>query len=419
MELESKALAGPPQGRELKEAFEEFMHAFDSFKSANDERLEELERRSSDAVTVDKVERINAALDEQKRALDELVLANQRPVLASALGTAATAMAGDALAHKGAFERYVRKGDAGGLDRFEIKALSTQSDPDGGYLVPRETETAIDRVLAKASPVRAIAMIRQIGAASYRKPITTSGANAGWVGENASRSETTAPSLSIVEFPTMELYAMPAATQSLLDDAFVNIEAWLAGEVQIEFAEQESAAFVNGDGVNRPRGFLTYTVVADASWAWDKIGYIASGASGAFAASNPSDKLIDLAYAPKQGYRANGHWVMNRKTEAAIRKFKDGDGNYIWQPGVAAGEAATLLGYPVSEAEDMPDIAADSLSIAFGDFTRGYLIVDRVGVRVLRDPYSSKPFVLFYTTKRVGGGVQNFEAIKLMKFATS
>ena len=158
---------------------------------------------------------------------------------------------------------------------------------------------------------------------------------------------------------------------------------------------------------------------ADASWAWGKIGYIASGADGAFASSDPSDALINLAYAPKQGYRANGTWVMNRKTEAAIRKFKDGDDNYIWQPGTAIGQPASLLGYPVAEAEDMPDIASNSYSIAFGDFARGYLIVDRVGINVLRDPFSAKPYVLFYTTKRVGGGVQNFEAIKLMKFAAS
>jgi HK97 family phage major capsid protein len=212
---------------------------------------------------------------------------------------------------------------------------------------------------------------------------------------------------------------MPAATQTLLDDAQVDIEQWLANEVQIVFAEQEGAAFINGDGSAKPTGFLHYTAVADASWSWGNLGYIASGAAGAFATEDPADALINLAYAPKQGYRANGTWVMNRKTESLIRKFKDGDDNYIWQPGVAAGQSASLLGYPVAEAEDMPDIAANSLSIAFGDFARGYLIVDRVGINVLRDPFSAKPYVLFYTTKRVGGGVQNFEAIKLMKFAAS
>jgi HK97 family phage major capsid protein len=413
MELESKASNAPP-GYELKEAFGEFMTAFEAFKAANDERLDQIERRATDTVTADKVERLNQAVDEQKRALDEMVLAGQRPPLG-----VSPAQAPGAREHKSAFERYVRKGDAGGLDRFEVKALSSQSDPDGGYLVPRETENAIDRVLAKVSPMRAIATVRQIGAASFRKPIATAGADSGWVGETVSRSETNAPPIGVVEFPAMELYAMPSATQSLLDDAYINIEQWLADEVQTVFAEQEGAAFVSGDGVNRPRGFLTYATVADASWAWNRIGYIASGAAGAFASSNPSDALIDLAYAPRQGYRANGHWLMNRKTEAAVRKLKDGQGNYIWQPGTAPGQPATLLGYPVQEAEDMPDIAANAYAIAFGDFARGYLIVDRVGVRVLRDPYSAKPYILFYTTKRVGGGVQNFEAIKLMKFALS
>jgi HK97 family phage major capsid protein len=414
MELESKALSGPAEAREVKEAFDEFRRTIETFKAENDDRLQRLERRSEDAVTTEKVDRINQAVSEQKRVLDEFILASQRP---SVGGT--QAQSGDSREHKSAFERYVRKGDSGGLAPFEIKSLSSQSDPDGGYLVPRETETAIDRVLAKVSPIRAIATVRQIGAQSYRKPVTTTGADAGWVGEAASRAETTAPSLSVVEFPTMELYAMPAATQSLLDDVFINVDQWLAEEVQTTFGEQEGAAFITGDGINRPRGLLSYTVVADASWAWNKLGYIASGGAGAFASSNPSDALVDLVYAPRQSYRANGRWVMNRKTEAAIRKLKDGQGNYIWQPGAAAGDPATLLGYPVNEAEDMPDIAANSYAIAFGDFARGYLVVDRVGVRVLRDPYSAKPFVLFYTTKRVGGGVQNFEAIKLMKFAVS
>jgi HK97 family phage major capsid protein len=414
MELETKALSGPSETRELKEAFGEMQRAFEAFKQGNDERIKEIERRAADPLTEEKVDRLNRAVEENKRALDELALASQRP----ALGTKA-ALSGDVREHKSAFERYVRKGDANGLSRLETKALSSQSDPDGGYLVPRETESAIDRVLAKVSPLRAIASVRQIGGSTYRKPITTQGADYGWVGEQASRPETNSPQISLVEFPAMELYAMPSATQTMLDDSVIDIEQWLADEVQATFAEQEGAAFISGDGVNRPRGFLTYTIVADASWAWNRIGYIASGAAGAFAASNPSDALVDLAYAPRQGYRANASWVMNRKTEAAVRKFKDGQGNYIWQPGVAAGRPATLLGYPVAEAEDMPDIAANSYAIAFGDFSRGYLIVDRVGVRVLRDPYSAKPYVLFYTTKRVGGGVQNFEAIKLMKFAAS
>jgi HK97 family phage major capsid protein len=204
-----------------------------------------------------------------------------------------------------------------------------------------------------------------------------------------------------------------------LEDAAVNIDEWLAAEVEAAFAEQEGTAFVTGDGVNKPKGFLSYTKVANASWVWGQTGYIATGVAGDWPASTPSDVLVDLVYAVRAGYRQNGAFVMNRKTQAAIRKFKDASGNYLWQPPAIAGGRASLMTFPVVEAEDMPDIAANAFAIAFGDFRRGYLVVDRTGVRVLRDPYSAKPYVLFYTTKRVGGGVQDFDAIKLLKFALS
>ena len=409
MELETKDGAA---NREIKDAFGDFLRAFEAFKESNDARLAEIEKRGGDVVLEEKVDRINAALTEQKSLIDELTLSAARP----ALGETKQQPDRATRERKAHFDRYMRKGDGGA---FEMKAMSAGSNADGGYVVPLEIASTIDRVLAKASPIRALATVQQIGGNSYRKPVTTVEAASGWVGETDSRSQTNTPTIAALDFPAMELYAMPAATQTLLDDAQVDIEQWLANEVQIVFAEQEGAAFINGDGSAKPTGFLHYTAVADASWSWGNLGYIASGAAGAFATEDPADALINLAYAPKQGYRANGAWVMNRKTEAAIRKFKDGDDNYIWQPGVAAGQSASLLGYPVAEAEDMPDIASNSFSIAFGDFARGYLIVDRVGINVLRDPFSAKPYVLFYTTKRVGGGVQNFEAIKLMKFAAS
>jgi HK97 family phage major capsid protein len=409
MELETKDGAGD---REIKTAFGDFLRAFEAFKESNDARLADIEKRGGDVVLEEKVDRINAALSEQKSLIDELTLSAARPALCETKAQPDRATR----ERKASFDRYMRKGDGGA---FEMKAMSAGSNGDGGYVVPLEIAQTIDRVLAKASPIRALATVQQIGGNTYRKPVTTVEAASGWVGETDSRAQTNTPTIAALDFPAMELYAMPAATQTLLDDAQVDIEQWLANEVQIVFAEQEGAAFINGDGSAKPTGFLNYTTAADASWAWGKIGYIASGADGAFASSDPSDALINLAYAPKQGYRANGTWVMNRKTEAAIRKFKDGDDNYIWQPGTAIGQPASLLGYPVAEAEDMPDIASNAYSIAFGDFARGYLIVDRVGINVLRDPFSAKPYVLFYTTKRVGGGVQNFEAIKLMKFAAS
>ena len=285
--------------------------------------------------------------------------------------------------------------------------------------MPSETETEIGRRLSAASPIRAIAGLRQVSTSVYKKPFAISGAATGWVGETAARPETAAPALAELQFPAMELYAMPAATQALLDDAAVNLDQWIADEVQQAFADQESTAFVTGNGTNRPKGFLAYTNIADASWSWGNVGYIATGVAAAFPASNPSDKLIDLAYGLKSGYRQNANWVMNRKTQSVIRKFKDSTGDYLWQPAASADGKSTLLNFPITESEDMPDIATDTFSMAFGDFARGYLVVDRVGVRVLRDPYSSKPYVLFYTTKRVGGGIQNFEAIKLMKFGVS
>jgi HK97 family phage major capsid protein len=217
----------------------------------------------------------------------------------------------------------------------------------------------------------------------------------------------------------MELFAQPAATASLLEDSVVNIDQWIAQEVEQVFAQQEGAAFVNSDGSNKPKGFLSYTTVAQSSWTWGNVGYVATGAAGAFPASDASDVLVDLVYAVKAGYRQNGAFVMNRKTQSAIRKLKDTTGNYLWQPPAVANGKAMLMTFPVVEAEDMPDIGANSLSVAFGDFSRGYLVVDRAGVSVLRDPFTAKPYVLFYTTKRVGGGVQDFDAFKLLKFAVS
>ncbi len=299
MELESKALDAKSgaHGIEVKQAFDEFMRGFEAFKQDNDERLKGLERRSGDVLAEEKVDRINRALDEQKQKIEALMLAAARPVL----GGERKSFDPASRERKTAFDRYVRKGDAGGLDSFEIKAMSEGSNADGGYTVPLEIERTIDRVLAKASPIRSIAGVRQIGGGVYRKPIATAGAASGWVGETDTVSQTGTPTLAAIDFPAMELYAMPAATQVLLDDSQVDIEQWLADEVQIVFAEQEGAAFVNGDGTNKPLGFLHYTNVADASWSWGNLGYIASGAAGAFASSNPSDALMDLAYAPKQG----------------------------------------------------------------------------------------------------------------------
>ncbi|MGL4323005.1 MAG: phage major capsid protein [Beijerinckiaceae bacterium] len=404
-------------GTDAVAAFDELSRTFESYRAENDDRLRQIEKRgAADPLTDEKLSRIDRALDDTRRRVDDLALKRARPALGGATDAAHAVID---LEHKKAFDTYVRAGEFSGLKALEEKALSVGSGPDGGYLSPPNTEEEVLRRLSLLSPIRAIASVRRVSVNVYKKAYSTTGAAAGWVGETAARPQSASPVLAELSFPAMELYAMPAATQSLLDDAIVDIDQWLADEIETTFAEQESAALVNGTGTNQPRGFLNYTKVNNNAWSWGNVGYIPTGVAGNFAASNPSDQLIDLIYALRGSYRQNGTFVMNRKTQAAVRKFKASTGEYLWTPPSSAGAPAQLMGFPIVEVEEMPDIAADSHAIAFGDFKRGYLIVDRAGLRVLRDPYTAKPYVLFYTTKRVGGGIQDFEAIKLMKFGVS
>ncbi len=407
-ELETKAGLPP----EALVTHGDMMRAFEAFKETNDERLE----KRGDVVLEEKLARIDSALDATQRRLDTIALKSARPQIGH---DSKAVRSQSAIEHKAAFEAYVRSGESAGLRALEVKALSVGSNPDGGYLVPPEIETQIGERLTAISPIRSIAGSRTISGNVYKKPFMTAGPAVGWVGETDARPQTTSPTLDELSFPAMELYAMPAATATLLEDSAVNIDQWIAQEVEQVFAAQEGAAFVTGDGTNKPKGFLSYTTVANDSWTWGNIGTIATGVAGGWPASDPSDVLVDLIYAVNAGYRQNGAFVMNRKTQSAVRKFKDSTGNYLWQPPAVAGGRASLMTFPVVEAEDIPDVAAGSLSVAFGDFNRGYLVVDRAGVTVLRDPYTAKPYVLFYTTKRVGGGVQDFDAIKLLKFAVS
>ncbi|HEY0625469.1 MAG TPA: phage major capsid protein [Allosphingosinicella sp.] len=361
--------------------------------------FEALERESED---VDALRGEVAAL---KARMDATAVAGARPALSGAKGESSPFV-----------ENYLRKGLEAGL---EVKALAGTSDAAGGYAVPEEIDEQIDKVLASISPIRAIANVVKVGSAGYRKLVTRSGTPSGWVSEDAVRPETATPDFVEIAPPFGELYANPAASQSMLDDAAFDVEAWLAQEIATEFARAEGAAFVSGSGVNRPKGFLAAPTSAqgDASRPFGTLQFVTSGAAGAFAATNPQDKLIDLVQALRPPYRQGAVFVMNSSTAARIRKLKTADGAFLWQPSLSAGQPDTLLGYPVVEAEDMPDIAADSLSIAFGNFKAGYLIAERTETQILRDPYSRKPFVHFYATKRIGGQVVNSEAIKLMKFA--
>ncbi|WP_338551016.1 phage major capsid protein [Roseovarius phycicola] len=317
--------------------------------------------------------------------------------------------------HQKAFGSYLRSGNDDGLRGLELegKALSTAVAAEGGYLVDPETSATIKSVLGSTASVRAIANVVEVEATSYDVLIDHTDIGHGWASETGDATETSTPSIDRISIPLHELNALPKASQRLLDDSAFDIEAWLAGRIADKFARAEAAAFVNGDGVDKPTGFLTHSIVANGGWSWGNLGYVATGADGDF---NGADAIVDLAYALGAQYRANGTFVMNSKTAGAVRKLKDADGRFLWSDGLAAGEPARLLGYPVLIAEDMPDIASDATAIAFGDFSAGYTVAERPDLRVLRDPFSAKPHVLFYATKRVGGDVSDFAAIKLLKF---
>lgn len=410
---------------EIKSALDELHRTAKEHREAVDAEIKAIkEKGGADPLVSEKVSKMNDALCDMQKKLDALRLADRRPETTGADGRKRE-MTDAEVKHRDAALAYMRKGDTSGYDAPELKALSVGSDPDGGYTITPEMDTAISRVLSEASPIRAIANVVTTSSSVMKRLINVGGTSSGWVGESESRPQTDTASLRERSYPVMELYAMPAATQSVLDDSQFNLEAWLADEVQVEFAEEEGKAFIMGDGVAKPRGFIGgYTPVADTSFteAGGAPGYIPTGAASDFLSTADGDEennLIDLIYALKAGYRANARFVMNRATIGKVRKFRDGDGRSFWNESMAAGQPATLLGYPVVEAEDMPDVGTDAFPVAFGDFNQGYQIVDRFGTRILRDPFTAKPFVLFYTTKRVGGGIRMAEAIKLLKCATT
>lgn len=392
--------------------------AFEEFKAENDKRLKEIEAKGhADPLLAEKVDKINADISILASLKDQLEKLETMVARGEFKGGGDASLDKAKAEHAQAFEKFFRKGVETGLADLEVKAaLKTSSDPDGGYTVPEQMEATIDRVAGAVSAMRRLATVMSISTDTYKKLVNQGGAGSGWVGETGTRSETNTPGLKEIVINAKELYANPAATQSLLDDSAVNIEQWLADEVVIEFAEQEGAAFITGNGVEKPRGILGYDTVANANYAWGKLGYIATGGANTFA---DPDKLIDLQHALRSIYRNGAMFLMADSTAAHCRKFKDGEGNYLWRPGLEPDAPPTLLGKPVEIDDNMPALAANAFSIAFGNFKRAYLIVDRVGIRVLRDPYTNKPYVHFYTTKKVGGGVVMYEAIKLLKVAAS
>ncbi|MHC0053111.1 phage major capsid protein [Actibacterium sp. D379-3] len=351
--------------------------------------------------------------EERLTMLDRKSLITGRPALANSAEVEAP--------HQKAFAAYLRSGDDDALRGLQLegKALSTAVAGDGGYLVDPQTAETIKSVLKSTASIRSIAQVVNVEATSFDVLVDHSEFGSGWASETGTLTETETPQIERVSIPLHELSAMPKASQRLLDDSAFDIEGWLAGRIADRFARAEASAFVNGDGLDKPTGILTHTQVPDASWAWGALGYIATGTDGDFDAVSPADAVLDVVYALGAEYRANATFVMNSKTAGVVRKMKDADGRFLWSDGLAAGEPARLLGYPVLIAEDMPDIAPDACAIAFGDFQAGYTVAERPDLRVLRDPFSAKPHVLFYATKRVGGDISDFAAIKLLKFAVA
>ncbi|QMA17565.1 phage major capsid protein [Citrobacter sp. RHBSTW-00053] len=392
--------------KDVEQVAQELQAKFDAFKEKNDKRLEAVEQEKGNLAG--EVETLNgklSELDELKSALEEELKQVKRP----AGGPQSKA----ASEHKTAFIGFMRKGKDDGLRELERKALQVGVDEDGGYAVPEELDRTILNLLRDEVVMRQEATTITVGGANYKKLVNLGGTASGWVGETDDRPETDASKLGQIEPFMGEIYGNPQATQTMLDDAFFNVEDWINSELAIEFAEQEEIAFTSGNGTKKPKGFLAYasTLDPDKTRAFGTLQHILSGA----AAGVTADAIIKLVYTLRKVHRNGAKFMMNNNSLFAIRILKDSEGNYLWRPGLELGQPSSLAGYGVAENEQMPDIAADAKAIAFGNFKRGYTIVDRIGTRILRDPYTKKPFVGFYTTKRTGGMLADSQAIKLLQ----
>lgn len=400
----------------IQKAIDKMGESWNEYKAANDERLKQLESKGVvDPLITEKLSKLDAVLSDQEKIktdLEEVTKKANRPA-------GKTTDSPENAEHKEAFGEYMRGNEKSDLRDIEQKALVGNVDPEGGFLMTHEMANDIDRILTQDVAMRRLAQIQQVGGTSYKKLVNIGGGSYRWAGETEESEESSTPKLRELEFNVHKLEAEPMVTADALEDSYMNMESWLTDEVTIDLTMGESVGFITGDGIKKPRGLLSYENVANDSYEWGKIGYTASGNASAFPASNPSDKLIDVVHSLKRGYRNGANWLMNDLTLAAIRKFKDGQGNYIWVPGLQEGIASSLLGYGVEIDDNMPDVEAGAFPISFGNFRRGYLIVDRRGMAVLTDRITKKGWVKYYTTRRVGGGVQNFEAIKLVKIATS
>jgi len=407
----------------ILEAIEASNKAFAEFKAQNDARLAAIEKGnpSRGDELQEAMRKAFADVQAQAKEIESLkAKLFNRPANGGADGERDTLVA----EHRKSFNTYVRKGVEYAKD-IEAKALDITNSAEGGYAVPKVIDAAIESLVVNISPIRSLASVQQIGTSDFHKLVNLRGTASGWVTEMAARPETTEPTLADVVPPMGDMYANPYATQQMLDDVFFNAEAWIADNVATEFARQEGNAFCVGNGTSKPKGFLSYTNVAtaDATRTFGQIEYYPTGAAGAWptvsATVNQTDVLIALLGKLKRAYRGNAQFICNKGVLFQMAAFKDNTGRYIFNPMAAPNIPMTLLGYPIVEAEDMPDVAANSYSVAVADWKRAYLIVDRIGTRILRDPFSAKPYITFYTVKRLGGAVVNSEAIKLLKFSAS
>lgn len=430
---------------EIKSLVEAQGKAWDDFKKTNDERIEKLTKSQSTEAVDAKLAKINDELSATSKELKELTLKSQRPAMsaekadeaetalksfnlaakAAAMesGRPVTELTADQYAdYKAVYAKYIRKGESA-LTEAERKTVNVGTATQGGYLVGYEMEAGIDRVVQRYSSMRQVARVINIGSATYKKLVKTtgtSGATRG--GENTTPSNGTSPSWVELEFKPGTYISEQRITSEALEDATIDVGSDLETEIGIEFAEMEGSDFISGNGINGPRGLTDYTNVANSSYSWGNVGYIASGNASSWAASNPSDYLIDLVHSLKRQYRAGASFIMNDTTLGSIRKLKDGQGNYLWgmtRESFMAGAVGTLLGYPVVTDDFMADIGANTFPIAFGDFKQAYYVIDRKGVSVLRDPAGAFPHVRFLTRRRVGGGIAKFEAVKLFKIAAA
>ncbi len=394
---------------EIKAAVDDLGSAFAAFKEANDRRLQELSKKhASDVLSEEKVNRLNGELDRLQGQVDGLTAAVKRSPLDGSAQKYSTAER----EQKAAFNRFLRTGQHEGLQGLEGKAMSVGTDADGGFMVPDILYQQLTQTLMVLSPIRAIANVINIGGDAVDILVDNTDAGSAWVAETATRAETTSPQLQRVKITPYELYAQPRLTQQLIDDSRFDADAFITQNIAEAFAKAEGTAFVSGDGTGKPKGFLAYS----AGTTWGTIERVKTGVAGNWAASSPADVLVDLMFRLKTSYMNEASWLVNRSVLSEIRKFKGSDNNYLWQPSTQSGTPSTLLGFNLYLAEEMPNKATDSLSVAFGNFKVGYTVVDRQDVRILRDPFSAKPYVQFYATKRVGGDVTNFEAIKLLQF---